>query len=134
MFPARLTDWTPTSLNLHHYQGLTFTWSCTFDAEPCATADGPPLRLPPYPSIAIPSGTLLPSAQGQPYRLTVTVSKPGRVPASTSATVHVRAAALPEASIAALASATAFQNDGSVRSCQVHPKHAVQKKKLVKML
>ncbi len=109
------------SPTFHHHQGLTYAWSCAFDGEPCATADGPPLRLQSSPSIAIPSGTLPPSAPSRPYRFTVAVSKPGRVPASTSTTVHVRAAALPETSIAVAASATAFQSDGSVRCCLFNP-------------
>ncbi len=96
-------------------QGLTYTWSCTFDAEPCATADGPPLRLPPSPTIAVPAGALLPSARGLPYVFAVAVAKPGRALAYSSVGVHIRAGALPEASVVAVAAATAFQSDGSVR-------------------
>jgi hypothetical protein len=116
MSPSRLTHCTPVSpIISHHHQGLTYTWSCTFDADPCATADGPPLRLPPSPFVTVPAGALPPSARGLPYIFSVAVTKLGRAPAYVSVDVHVRAAALPEASVAAAAAATAFQSDGSVR-------------------
>ena len=70
---------------------LGFSWTCwVFDgavSSQCQNSSGGPLPLQQAPQLSLPAGTLLPC--DWPYVFTVTVSKPGRAPATASLPVKV---------------------------------------------
>jgi hypothetical protein len=100
-------------------QGLSFAWTCSVpDASgldgSCVTQDEKFLEMPGTPRVSLSPWTLAPSVVGAPYRFTVTVRKQGRLAASSSTTVFVQQAAVPQAGLSAEVSAGAYRSDGSI--------------------